>query len=81
MLFSLAGITETNRRIFSLEQTEFEPAINGFYLGSEIIFHLNKDLHLVKRSVFTFWNALGEIGGLFGVIYGSFAILIQFANY
>ena len=42
---------------------------------------MNKDLNLVKRSVFTFWHALGEIGGLFGVVYGSFFILIQFANY
>ena len=53
----------------------------SYYTAASIIIHMDLDLVYVGRSVFTFWEALGEIGGLYSLLYGFFLFLSQIFSY
>ena len=43
-----------------------------------IVFNLDKEVHYHDRSIYTFLDLLGDIGGLFDALKGIFSILITF---
>ena len=38
------------------------------------------DLNSISRTVFSFWEVLGELGGLYSVLYGFCAYILAIAN-
>ena len=73
---SLSGITEKVYKMFTIgvdKQESFKP--DSYSHIGDIVIHLNDDLYMISRSVFTFWDVLGEIGGLYGILFGLFSSL------
>ena len=54
---------------------------SGFFTLAQFSFTNSLNKYHVSRSVFNFWNVLGEIGGLYGVLYGSFAAILSIINF
>ena len=81
MFMSLTGITEAEQGFFTIKEIEKENFFRNFFSAGEIFIHLDLDLHLIKRSVINWWNILGEIGGLYGVIFGAFFVLNSIGNH
>ena len=81
LAISLVGFTEQVQEFFSVSESGRESVTRGFFLGGEFIVHHSMDLKRISRSVFNFWNVLGEIGGLYGVLHGAFAVVVSIAAF
>ena len=80
MLMSVVGLTETVHNIYSLVLSQ-ELFSGSYFIASDISFQLDHNLVKVSRSVFNFWQILGEIGGLYSVLYGVFALTNSIFSY
>ena len=64
------GLTTDYIDFFSVAIGHTEYAVYKYFVAAEIVLHQSRDLQIIQRTVFNFWNALSEIGGLYGVLYG-----------
>ena len=80
-VFSLTGITDTIREIFSVQISEKE-AVNArnYFMMAQIVVQMDLDWHKIERTVFNFQNVLSDIGGLARALQFSFAVVVTLAN-
>ena len=81
MLISLEGITGNAVNYFSVSESQRETVQRGFFTALTVVFQIDPDLHQVQRQVYNFWEVLGEIGGIYGIVYASCSALLSIINY
>ena len=80
-LMSLVGLTEQVYDFFSVEEISKETGAHNFFSIASFNIQLDRNEDKISRSSMTFWNVLGEIGGLYGLLFGLFSFIDSMFSY
>ena len=78
---AINGLTDKEDTIFSIQErtvVQFNYEFNDRYLQS---YHMNLSVKTTERSVYNFLMLLGDVGGLFGLLFSVFATLNNVLNF
>ena len=77
----MPGYTAVEENIFAIQETYFELLTMKPNVRFEMHFEINRDERYVTRYVFTLLQALGEVGGLLGLLTAFAALLDSFLTH
>ena len=74
LFIALAGQTENNYNFFTLEESVTNELLDqNFYTMFKIVIRTDETQYTTRRSIFTFWTLLSEVGGLYGILFSGFS--------
>lgn len=68
-IMAISGITNVEETFFSISQHDFHSRTWGPRCRLTIEYAMSLDVNVVSRSVYTFFDVLGNVGGLAGVLF------------
>lgn len=78
---SISGLSSTEETMFSTVEKKDLTRPYAQDSRLEFTYTMGLNANKVSRSVYTFWNVLGDIGGLYGVLALACANLISILTY
>ena len=71
IFMAVPGLTGEDASSFEIvEDMHDTSTLKGYYSRQEFLFTLSPNVILKERAVFTFFDALGNVGGLYGILFG-----------
>ena len=77
---SVPIFTEQEHTFFDTEKINESRTTQGTYLRIEVNYELSMDSDIVARSIFTYFDALGNTGGINSILTTIATILVAFVN-
>ena len=81
LLMPVVGVTDNEVTFFSVNEESFQTRTPNRLCRLGIQFQMSIDQHVEDRSVFTFFDLLGNVGGFAGVLASIAAVINNFFNY
>ena len=81
LLISLSGVTEVEAEFISIQEGRPGTRTWNLYTRMIVDFSISRDIRHYDRSVFTFWEVLGEVGGLQGFLAPLFGFVLSILTF
>ena len=78
---AISGITDTENTLFSIENSKTSNLNTSFYNRYVHAFHMDYKVETIERSVYNLLMLLGDVGGLYGLLFSVFATLSNVVNF
>ena len=81
-IMSIPGLTEKESQLFSIEEKGVVTQLNyDYFTRVTLQFEVSNDVRLMTRSVYTFWQVLGDVGGLNGLLISLVTLILSVASF
>ena len=81
LIMSLSGITEKTESYFSMKQLKIYTVTYEQNALLEFQFSVDPNLRKVERSALNFFQVLGDVGGLYGIVFSIASSIVSWVNY
>ena len=81
LFMAISGLTETENTIFSFKASRTSNLNISFYHRYVHAFHMDYKVETIERSVYNLLMLLGDVGGLYGLLFSVFATLNNVFNF
>ena len=78
---AISGLTETENTMFSIIDSKTTSLNSSFYHRYVHLYHMEYAVETIERSVYNFLMLLGDVGGLYGLLFSVFATLNNVFNF
>ena len=81
LFMAISGLTETEKTLFSIKDTRTVNNNLSFFHRYVHMIHMDYSVETVERSVYNLLMLLGDVGGLYGLLFSVFATLNNVLNF